>query len=50
MRAHTESKVADIMNQMNLAEKETNKNLADFENQIIVIKETAIAKAKKYRQ
>ena len=35
---------------MNLLEKEANKKVADIDNKIVVIKEAAYAKAKKYRQ
>jgi hypothetical protein len=34
---------------MNLIEKEANKRSADIENKIVVIKEAAYAKGKKYR-
>ena len=47
IRAETEQKIADINNRMLLAEKESNKEVALINNQIVVIREAAKAKSAK---
>ena len=50
IRAETEIKIAEINNKIKLAEKEANQNIEMLENEIVVLKETAHAKAKRYSQ